>query len=306
MIFGLAYIVAGNTCFAAECGLKQAFNQVDDDGHSQVRVWDQGQGQPLLFGGSLHVNTDGTRRSYNVTDFWGVDTAVNNLCNAMSDKCADMSEAQLHDRRVLTQDARAKGWPKDMLAQTKISPSIIPLVDGKPCPEVGGYLVSATALQDPAVKDVCSFAKYADAMKVSAIVLPGRLKKKVPTGFETRDAKVGDLVAVLTGDGSRVVFAVVGDTGPSKELGEGTIALAGTLLGKTSEPANYLEVRGKKPFIGKGWDVRSSFTLLFPGTRDTAKPYLTQDRIDKAAADALTKWGGIERLKACRVAYNGG
>jgi hypothetical protein len=56
----------------------------------------------------------------------------------------------------------------------------------------------------------------------------------------------------MSGNGAKVVFVVVGDTGPAEEIGEGSAALNGALLGRSGEPANYLEIRGKPPFEGRG------------------------------------------------------
>lgn len=305
-------IVAMSSVFAqADCGMKFAFNQTDNDGKSSIPVWEDAGQKALIFADGLHVNTDGTKRSYKVDDFWGHNDAINNLCNAMSDKCADMKEPELRARRILTQKAKAQGWPADLTKKTKILPSIIAFKsDGKPCDEVDGFLVSATALRDDSVKDDCSFSKYVDAMTVPAIVLPGRLKKKTPTGFESRGARVGDLAAVLSGDGKLLTYAVVGDTGPAKELGEATVALAWKLRGKTKEPANYCEVRGKpktecnhKDYVGQGWDVRKTYVLIFTGSRDDKKPYMTKERIEKSAGDLLKNWGGQSRLKSCAEAY---
>ena len=103
--------------------------------------------------------------------------------------------------------------------------------------------------------------------------------------------------------GKKVVFAVVGDSGPAKELGEGSVALVAALLGKTKEPASYLEVRGKGPFKGKGWDVSKAFVLVFPGTRNDDEPYMTEARIDADAQAAFQKWGAIDRLKSCSLVY---
>jgi hypothetical protein len=284
------------------CDMSPGFDQPDQGGATTLAVWQDAGLQGLLFGDVLHVNTDGTRRSYDVGDFWGKTRAVNNLCNAMSDGCAGLNEDELTARRVLTQQARADGWPAAAPAKTKLSPSIIPMKNGKPCPEVGGYLVSATALHVAKIKDVCDLASYVDAMAVPALVLPKRLKKEQPTPFEARKAGLGDLAVVVSADGKRRVFAVVGDKGPAKELGEGSIALTGALLGKTAEPANYREVRGKPPYAGKGWDAKG-LVLIFPGSADPNAPYLTKARIDAAAGALLETWGGAARLEACRGVY---
>jgi Fungal chitosanase of glycosyl hydrolase group 75 len=287
---------------AADCGMGHAFNQPDDNGSRNVSVW-QGGGA-LLFGEALHVNTDGTRRSYNVSDFWGETSAINNLCNAMRDACAGLNQDQLRQRRILTQQARAQGWPANLLAATRISSSIIPFRNGRPCPEVNGFLVSATALQAPHISDVCDIASYVDSLTTAAVVLPKRAHPNVPTPFESRGARVGDLAVVMSRDGTQIFYAVVGDLGPANELGEGSVALAGRLLGRTQPPANYREIRGRPPYQGQGWDVSRAYVLILPGTRNAGQPYMSQDRIDAAGRHAFEQWGGRERLAACRTAYS--
>lgn len=301
----LVSILIAGQAGAQQCHMSHGFTRPDDDGASTVRVWVD-PGRSVLFGGSLHVNTDGAKRSYRVDDFWGSKSAVNNLCNAMSDKCAGLtSEPALRARRIATEQAKARGWNAADFAATKIDPSIIPLgPDGKPCPEQDGFLVSATGLVNPAVRDACNPARYADSMTVPAIVVPRRLKDGRPTEFEQNGAHVGDLVVVATRDLSKVVYAVVGDTGPRRELGEGTIALAGALLGKNREPANYKEVRGKAPYRpSDGWDVSNVLTLILSGTRNRDRPYMSKDRIDSDGAAEFAKWGGIDRLRACAATY---
>lgn len=289
--------------FAQQCNMSYGFTRPDDDGATSIRVWTD-PGKAALFGGSLHVNTDGAKRSYKVEDFWGASDAVNNLCNAMADKCAGLdTEPKLRARRIMTEKAKAGGWQAADLAATKIDPQIIPNgPDGKPCPEKDGFLVSVTALINPAVKDVCTPQRYADSMLVPAIVLPRREKDGKPTQFETNGASVGDLVVVATADLNKVAFAVIGDTGPRRELGEGSIALAKELLSKTAEPANYREIRGKPPFT-KSWDVPRTLTIVFSNSRRPGQPFFTRDEIVQAASSKFAAWGGIERLRACALIY---
>lgn len=295
-------IAAQNGAPQAACDMTVGFQQPDQGGATTLAVWEDAGQTGLLFGDVLHVNTDGTKRSYDVGDFWGETRALNNLCNAMSDACAGLSSTQLRDRRILTQQARADGWPAAALAKTKISASIIPMKNNKPCPEVDGYLVSATALHVPNMSDACDLTNYVDALSTPALVLPKRAKNAPPTPFEVRKAGVGDLAVVVSADGKRRVFAVIGDKGPAKELGEGSIALAGALLGKTAQPANYREVRGKAPYVGQGWDAKG-IVLIFPGSADPKTPYMTKARIDVAAGALFETWGGAARLEACRLAY---
>ncbi|WP_222101909.1 glycoside hydrolase family 75 protein [Methylomonas koyamae] len=297
----LVSVAAGH---AADCGMAQAFKQPDGNAKTGfTRVWSDREAKALFFIEGLNVNTDGTRRSYSVDDFWGEETALNNLCNAMSDACAGLSKDGLRSRRLLTQKAFANGWPAELLAQTKIAPAIIPFKGGKPCPPVDGFLVSATALHKPNVADVCDIGNYADALVTPALVLPKNPAKNTLSEFAKRHAKVGDLAVALVPGSSAPVFAVVGDTGPAKELGEGSVALNGKLLGKNAAPANYQEVRGKGAFKGKAWTVPQAMVLIFPASGDSVEPYLTPERIDAAAQKLFEDWGGVARLNACAADY---
>ncbi len=286
------------------CNMQLAFNQKDGNAPGGTTpVWEgSATGQTpaaLMFIEKMNVNTDGTRRSYNVSDFWGEKVALNNLCNAMSDACAGLDSEGLRQRRILTQQARELGWPREMTRHTRISPHIIPFKNGKPCPEVDGYLVSATALHRLTINDVCDISNYVDALVTPAIVLP----KGNSSEFARRNARIGDLVVALRPGSNTPVFAVVGDSGPSGELGEGSVALNGRLLAKTNPPENYREVRGRSPFQGKAWTVPPTFLLIFPGTRNPSDPFMTPERIDPEAKRLFEHWGGLPRAQACINAY---
>jgi len=300
----LLFLVGLPPVQATECGMSPAFRQADaNTATGFTDVWSDPAGSTLLFIEKLNINTDGTRRSYSVSDFWGERNALNNLCNAMSDACMGLDNDGLRQRRLLTQRAAAEGWPADALAATRISRSIIPFRGGKPCPEVDGFLVSATALHKPQITDVCDLANYVDALVTPAIVLPKGRPAGTPSEFAKRNAKVGDLVVAMARDAPEPVFAVVGDIGPATELGEGSVALNGKLLKKTAPPINYQELRGRGQFRGKGWTTPPALILVFPGTRNTADPWMTPERIDEAMRDRFQQWGGLERAKACIKEY---
>jgi len=279
-----------------ECAMSRAFLQPDEGGAKQRAVWADANNSSLMFAEGLNVNTDGTRRSYSITDFGGHDNAINNLCNAMGDACEGVS---FSGRRQITQAAFAAGWPPDQLARTKISSSIIPFKNGKPCAPVDGFLVSATSLHKRVITDPCDITNYVDSLEVAALVLP-----KGQNGFSTRGAKVGDLAVVMLPNSTTPVFAVIGDSGPSKELGEGSVALAGRLLGKTEPPKNYDEIRGRGAFVGRGWVVPKSFVLIFPRTLNEQNPFMSTERINEAAQRKFEDWGGLARLQACIQAYH--
>jgi hypothetical protein len=297
------FIVSEAFVVAQECKMTQAFLQRDADAPGgNTAVWADQTNSALFFAEALNVNTDGTRRSYSVTDFWGADTAINNLCNAMTDACAGLTSQGMRDRRILTQQAFAAGWPADKLKQTKISADIIPFKNGKPCEPVNGFLVSATTLHKPNISNVCDINNYVDALEIPAIVLP-RNPVNALSEFSQRNAKIGDLVVVMTPENATPVFSVVGDLGPVNRLGEGTVALAANLLGKTAPPRNYNEIRGRGEFAGRGWTVSRAVVLIFPGTRDSANPFMTAGRIEQAARMKFEAWGGVTRLQACARDY---
>ena len=190
-----------------------------------------------------------------------------------------------------TQKARVDGWPADELRATQISPDIIPFFEGKPCLEVDGYLVSSTALENRGVPNVCDPSRYVDAMKTPALVVPGGA-----SGFSGKGVKIGDLVVAVKPGSQQPVYALVGDTGPAGKLGEGSIALAGKLLGKTAEPKNYKEIKNS-------WQVPKALILVFPGTRHVNDPYSMITELDTAGRAAFLNWGGMERIKACAADY---
>lgn len=293
-----------SAAYAIECGMSPAFKQRDNNAKKGfTTVWSDKNISSLLFIESLNVNTDGTRRSYSIEDFWGEKNALNNLCNAMRDECKGLSQEELRNRRIITQKAFANGWPNDQLKNTKISASVIPFKDEKPCPLVDGFLVSSTTLHKPNISDVCDIDNYVDALKIPAIVLPKNPSKKILSEFAKRNADVGDLAVVMVPGTSQPVYAVVGDKGPVNELGEGSIALNGKLLGKKNLPINYFDVRGRGKYKGNQWVVPQAIVIVFPGTRDKSNPFMTSNRINEAAQKHFDSWGGIERMKSCASTY---
>lgn len=300
-----------------QCSMTQAFTQSDKNGGKTPRftnVWADDQ-KVMLFADTMNVNTDGTLRSYSVDDYWGETAALNNLCNASQDSCDGLTSDQKRLRRIATQDAKAKGWPASAMPALKMNPDITPFRDGKPCPEVNGFLVSATSLQKPNSKDVCDISNYVDSLTVNAVVLPrgprpDPKKPREQSDFQKRGAEVGDLAVAVSANGTIQALAVVGDTGPATELGEVSIGLAKVLLRKTTLPANYLEVRGYRMVNGKkmavpglAWTPGKTFILVFPKTRNAGAPYMDQARIDAEAKKSFDAWGGADRIKACMAGY---
>jgi len=308
LMFAVLAACTASVAQTAECDMSLAFQQSSiaaPTRRTPVFATNSPGVPALLFARPLNVNTDGTRKSYSIDDFWGKTVALNNLCNAMSDNCAAkddkesaaQKEARLRARRVATQAAYRAGWPAEALKQTRLDPAILPMVGGKPCPAVDGFLVSATALHVRGMNDACNITNYLDALSVAALVIPrgpvdpADSSKRLESDFAKHRARIGDLAVVLRRGASTPVFAVVGDTGPANKLGEGSIALNAALLGQHQPPKNYEDA--------KKLVVDMATVLIFPGTRDEENPYLSQARIDTAAETLFGRWGGLERLQAC-------
>jgi hypothetical protein len=290
----VALALAGPALAAPACPMHQVASLPNRDAKSgQTPLWRSADthGAPIFFVVGFHTNTDGARHSYSVLDPWGEKTAFNNLCNAMHGSCAELpKDGKARPARMAAVLAAYKaGWPADQLAATRLASNVIPFRDGKPCPLIDNeFLVSATALQAPKIKDVCDLANYADSSTVPGIVVP-----KGVTELSKRGVQVGDLVAVLRPSASAPVFGVVSDTGDNGKLGEAGMAMNQALL-HLPPPTNYTTIKA-------GWDVPAAFVIIFPGTRDAKAPYLQPARIATAAKAAL---GGLEpTLAACGTAY---
>ena len=286
------------------CDMAELFTHLDERGTTNRSIWADSGRQAYLFVDHLNVNTDGTRRSYRVDDFWGTalppaPAALNNLCNAMSDNCEGLSKAELRERRIATEQAAAHSWPVKELAATKIGSNMIAFKNGKPCTSADNYLVSATALRKPKITDECDQTNYIDSLTVPAVVIPGS-----KSWAKNSNVKVGDLAVAMIPGSMSPVYAVVGDSGPADSIGEASLALNGLLLGKKKEPVNYQEVLGREPFVGQSWVVPQAIVIFFPGTRDVSNPFITSDRIKEKAEPIFRSWGGAARLAACGREYH--
>lgn len=270
------------------CDMPVAFDQADrdaPDGKTRVHRSDTPE-RALFFAEHLNVNTDGTPRSYAIDDVFGRTRALNNMCNAMTDVCRGLGSAGRAQRAADVKAAADAGWPPAALARTRLSSAVIVMRGGKPCPARDGFLLSATALENPAVADRCDAARYVDALTVPALVLP-----LGSAGFRAAGARVGDLVVAMA-PGGAPVFGVVGDAGPANALGEASIAMNGRLNGLTRDPENYRDVL-------RHWVTGRVGVLIFPGSRDAGRPFMDNDRIAAAATPLFARWGGADRLRAC-------
>ena len=86
-------------------------------------------------------------------------------------------------------------------------------------------------------------------------------------------AKVGDLVLAFNPKTNLFVPAIIGDSGPANNLGEGSILLNMQLLGQTVPPANKAET-----FRLSIEDAQVMIAII-PGSRtfQTAKPFTAEN-----------------------------
>jgi len=143
-----------------------------------------------------------------------------------------------------------------------------------------GYYVSTTSLEDSAVLDPANPHKYVDARKIPYIVLP-------PEVAERFDIALGDMAVVINERNGRSSFAIFADTGPSRQIGEGSIALA-KALGLPSDPR---------------FDTTESGLLymVFPGSGRGPGKLRTLGEINEETAALYESWGGKEQLQACSL-----
>lgn len=284
---------------AAQCGFMHAFDRADEDGRAVVKVFKGNSipaldnARPLLFIVSLKVNTDGTQISYSESD----PTGLNCQSDQNAEHCAinNVRNAFVNHRRPVTDftAVRDAGYP-DRRTWQVLSPTIIEknAATKKPC-IVDGYLVSMTA--DVAVDGGfarvgdCDQSKWIDALTVPAIVLP---KNSQFTGLGVKKRSL--VVALSRSDTKRIVYGIVGDFGPPKQIGEATVAMNRSLNGLPDNDVPKHRQDAKDRF-----QAGRTAILLFPGGERVLSRPISRDRIEVSGADALTKLGGADKLYEC-------
>lgn len=276
----------------AVCDLEPAFMQADEQGSRQMQIL-EGEpvaglagARPLAFVSTLKVNTDGTRISYHRDDPRGRRLAINNILNAMrAGRISDFERAAANDWEPVEETWR-------ILSDHVIERDA---ATGKPCVTADGFLLSMTASParaEGAVGD-CDPDKWIDALRVPAAVLPGGTN-----GFSRWAARARSPVLAVTVDRpARRSFGIVGDIGPSDEIGEASVAMNRELNGLPGDavPANREDAKDR-------FQAPRSLVIVFPGTANRAGLPLTPERVGAHAQEAFEAWGGEARLESCLVA----
>ena len=286
--------------FAGACGFEKVFQQPDEHGSRSVQVYQGapvpalGSIRPLLFITSLKVNTDGTKISYHQIDVTGRrcstdpgagPCAINNIRNAFVDPGRPEADFEA---------VRDAGYPLPRTWQV-LDADIIEknAATGKPCLSADGYLVSMTA--DVAVaggfnrQGDCDQSKWIDALAVPALVVPGNSR------FQSLGVvKRSTVVAFSPSASKRVVPGIVGDSGPSDELGEASVAMNRMLNGlpETDIPKHRQDAINR-------FQAGRTAILILPGPANVLARPITAQRVAVGGNDALARFGGADKLYGC-------
>jgi hypothetical protein len=176
---------------------------------------------------------------------------------------------------------------------------IIPFKGNFPCQHKdsrGEYFVAATTKRETAAEnsedDACSTADYFDSMQIPFIVLPPAFGQ----------IKIGDIAigfAVINGS-QRMVFGVVGDEGPQRQIGEASIAFAQQLRGSSDVIKNVNQADALQLEAGSSRVAALGF-LVLGGTASMFGSVYSRQNIELVARTAFQNWSSNNprRLQDC-------
>jgi hypothetical protein len=181
---------------------------------------------------------------------------------------------------------------RDLIALFKRE--IIPqATDGFPCRHDDGYFVAATTLKQDGVvlPDGCAPSRFMDAERIPFIVLPDDAFGNDRAG----DIVVGRLAGAPA---DRVVYGVVGDTGPVAHFGEASVAFNRALLARSAPIVNGHDV--------DALDISGGpvIVTVFGGTKALLRGDYSLENIDRVGRAIFARWNGdaadpLRRLQAC-------
>lgn len=245
----------------------------------------------IFFRTSLRVNTDGAPNSYHPQDLTGSVRAINNICNGVSVRrngvalnCRRAREvfAQFRDNDFNVPAGHTINWRNVIAATTNSQGRTVPCVFRSG--DFAGYFGSLTSLKNGlggAAAGECESLNQLDQRIIRALVLPGG--RNVVFNF---GARVGDLVFAFNPANNVATAAVIGDVGPPSNLGEGSVGLNMTLLGRTEQPTTYRDA------LRLDTGTSQMLVAIIPGSAafNLRRPY-TNENIDARVQDWLTQAG---------------
>jgi len=212
-----------------------------------VPVFRMTSDRSIVFQAGMEIDADGAYRAYHPPPDTGL--GLDNLHNAGEPG---------NWFGVVTDNGRSDGRP---IVQRSDDPA-------------PGFLVSSTALEDPA-RDRTDPRRYLDAETIPYIVLPGHMAV---------GASLGDFATVVNRRNARSVGAICGDIGPRNKIGEASIATA-KAIGIPESPRTG------------GISAKIVLYLIFVGSGNH-RPRSAEEIADEAGR-LFADWGGMNRVKEC-------
>lgn len=265
----------------------------------------------IVFKTNMAINTDGTPLSYHPYDLPANSKALNFMENGVAiyrlsdSRCISIPRKDLSEypsrfkenvkfdpkkisdtekkefitlSRKIFKEWRDKGYPKEQIdGYAIIWQNVIVNKDGKPCvfqksKQFNGYFASMTHEQNDIKNDTseCQCANQLDPFKIPSIVLNTGIKY---------GASLGDLVVAYNPKTNTLVHAIIGDSGPGNNLGEGSILL-NSKLKKFEIPKGRDEIRA----LAIDDDV---YIAIIPHSKKfkLVKPYTAE-----SITERVTKW----------------
>ena len=215
--------------------------------------------QLIMFKTNLAVNTDGIPTSYHPYDLRGDSMTLNSILNAISvyrlSDGVNLSVPRPKNKYTKAQrSAMAKeayksleSWrdggfqPLGIKGYKIVWKNVLVAKDNKPCifstGKYQGYFASTTALTNGLTQNLgeCECNNQVNPFEIPTFVLAANSSdSKNPV--RAFGGKVGDLVVAYNPTLRTVVYAIVGDTGPADNLGEGSVILNMKLKGVNDYP----------------------------------------------------------------------
>ncbi len=263
----------------AACELKQELTfQHEEIG--AIPIFRNGKTRALAFSSQMQVNTDGAPDSYHPDDI-----GITHICNgvAVGPSCKWKASCSAEFNQAKAEGFR--GPTKICFFAMATMPNGLPILQGPSDPKPG-YFVSTTALKQPGQNAATPRAQL-DSNQVPFAVIPKSWHQAGNPG-----PKLGDFGVAYRKSTEALEFFVVGDLGPNRKLGEGSVALHQAL---GNDP---FVMRFGKRRAAKGVGGRDILYIMFPGTAQPDRK-LDASSIKEVAGKLLEDFGGKERLVAC-------
>jgi hypothetical protein len=228
----------------------------------------------------MAVNTDGAPDSYHPDDI-----GITHICNGVSvgASCTWKADCLPEFRQAKTEGFR--GPTRICFFAMVADANGVPLIQGSGDPKPG-FFISTTALRQPGIP-ADKPAAYLDSNEIPFVVIPSTWQTQAYQGLG-----LGDYAAVFRKSTRALSFAIVGDLGPRKKLGEGSVALHLALGNDPFQTRNGVR-RARKGIAG-----RDVVYLLFPGSRKTGEP-TPKESIVQEGRRLLEEFGGEAKLRGC-------